>query len=169
MSPSELLYEIGGSLRGYGHTENRVRLVRMHAHATRVGKLNAQLVLNNAGASEDTCSSKSSLPPSFLRQAHGRQAEQGRSCRVGHRAECQCQAVVDRDSEQPPNEIRRLYQDIHQPVSLENAKCLEVARLLGTLSLLLKEGRMRLAFGPSLIEGRVKSTRWASWRSVARY
>ena len=28
-SPSELLDEIGG--RGYGHTENRVRLVRMHA------------------------------------------------------------------------------------------------------------------------------------------
>ena len=45
-----------------------------------------------------------------LRQAHGRQAEQGRSCRVGHRGECQ--VVVDGDSEQPqqrlPNEIRRL-------------------------------------------------------------
>ena len=60
-----------------------------------------------------------------LRQAHGRQAEQGRSCRVGHRGEYE--VVVDGDSEQPrerlPNEIRRLYQDIHQPVSLASAKC----------------------------------------------
>ena len=102
-----------------------------------MGKLNAQLVLNNAG--EDTCSSKSSLPPSFLRQAHGRQAEQGRSCRVGHRGECE--VVVDGDSEQPQE--LRLYQDIHQPVSLASAKCLEVARLLGTSSLEPLEGRPR--------------------------
>ncbi len=80
-----------------------------------------------------------------LKQAHRRQAEQGRSCRVGHRGECQ--VVVDGDSEQPqerlPNEIRRLYQDIHQPVSLASARCLEVARLLGTSSLEPLEGRPR--------------------------
>ena len=74
-----------------------------------------------------------------LRQAHGRQAEQGRSCRVGHRGECE--VVVDGDSEQPQE--LRLYQDIHQPVSLASAKCLEVARLLGTSSLEPLEGRPR--------------------------
>ena len=49
------------------------------------------------------------------------------------------------EQEQPqerlPNDIRRLrvYRAIHQAVSLPSANRLEVARLLGTSSLLLKE------------------------------
>ena len=58
-----------------------------------------------------------------LRQAHGRQAEQGRSCRVGHRGECE--VVVDGDSEQPqerlPNEVPTLLP--RYPSACELSKC----------------------------------------------
>ncbi len=40
-----------------------------------------------------------------------------------------------------PNDIRSLYQGVHQAVSLADAKRSDVARLLGTSSRLLKEGR----------------------------
>ena len=46
-----------------------------------------------------------------------------------------------------PNDIRSLYQGVQQAVSLADAKRSDVARLLGTSSRLLKEGRAR--FGPS--------------------
>ena len=62
-----------------------------------------------------------------LRQAHGRQAERGRSCGVGHRGECQ--VVDDGDQERPqerlPNVIDASTKGIHQAVSLANAKRLE--------------------------------------------
>jgi hypothetical protein len=63
----------------------------------------------------------------LLRQAHGRQAERRRSCRVGHRGECQ--VVDDGDQERPqerlPNVIDASTKGIHQAVSLANAKRLE--------------------------------------------
>ena len=90
-----------------------------------------------------------------LRQAHESQAEQGRSCRLAV-----MESVVvygDQEQEQPqerlPNDIRRLYRAIHQAVSLPSANRLEVARLLGTSSLLLKEDGTHLQFGPSLSRG----------------
>ena len=92
-----------------------------------------------------------------LRQAHESQAEQGRSCRLAV-----MESVVvygDQEQEQPqerlPNDIRRLYRAIHQAVSLPSANRLEVARLLGTSSLLLnlKEDGAHLKFGPSLSRG----------------
>jgi len=80
----------------------------------------------------------------WLRQAHGRQAEQGRSCRVGHRGECQ--VVDDGDQERPqeriPNVIDASTKTIHQAVSLASEQRLEVARLLGTSESPL-EGRLR--------------------------
>ena len=72
----------------------------------------------------------------WLRQAHGRQAEQGRSCRVGHRGECQ--VVDDGDQERPqerlPNVIDASTKASYQAVSLASEQRLEVARLLGTSS-----------------------------------
>ena len=72
----------------------------------------------------------------WLRQApsHGRQAEQleGRSCRVGHRGECQ--VVDDGDQERPqerlPNVIDASTKASYQPeaVSLASEQRLEVAR-----------------------------------------
>ena len=80
----------------------------------------------------------------WLRQAHGRQAEQGRSCRVVHRGECQ--VVDDGDQERPqeriPNVIDASTTAIHQAVSLASEQRLEVARLLGTSESPL-EGRLR--------------------------
>ena len=64
-----------------------------------------------------------------LRQAHGRQAERGRSCRVGHRGECQLEVVDDGDQERPqerlPNVIDAPTKASYQAVSLANAKRLE--------------------------------------------
>ena len=98
------------SRQRYGITENRVRLERMHAQGWSSSMLSSSstMEVQRDARADQACHH-------WLRQAHGRQAEQGRSCRVGHRGECQ--VVVDGDSEQPqerlPNEIRRLYQDIH--------------------------------------------------------
>ena len=95
-SPSELLDEIGG--RGYGHTENRVRLVRMHAQGWASSMLSSSstMQVKTRALADQACHHP-------LRQAHGRgsrrQAEQGRSCRVGHHGECQ--VAVAGDSEQP--------------------------------------------------------------------
>ena len=52
-----------------------------------------------------------------------------------------------------PNDIRSLYQGVHQAVSLADAKYSDVARVLGTSSRLLKEGRARFW---AFIEGKVK-------------
>ena len=52
-----------------------------------------------------------------------------------------------------PNDIRSLYQGVHQAVSLADAKRSDVARLLGTSSRLLKEGRARFW---AFIEGKIK-------------
>ena len=52
-----------------------------------------------------------------------------------------------------PNDIRSLYQGVHQAVSLADAKFSDVARVLGTSSRLLKEGRARFW---AFIEGKVK-------------
>jgi hypothetical protein len=62
-----------------------------------------------------------------LRQAHGRQAEQGRSCRVCHRGECQVvdDGVQERPQERLPDVIDASTEGIHQAVSLANAKRLE--------------------------------------------
>ena len=50
-----------------------------------------------------------------LRQAHGRQAEQGRSCRVGHRGG---QVVVDGDSEQPQEGLSPMKSDASTMTSI---------------------------------------------------
>ena len=72
----------------------------------------------------------------WLRQAHGRQAEQGRSCCVGHRGECQ--VVDDGDQERPqerlPKVIDASTKASYQAVSLASEQRLEVARLLGISS-----------------------------------
>ncbi len=52
-----------------------------------------------------------------------------------------------------PNDIRSLYQGMHQAVSLADAKFSDVARVLGTSSRLLKEGRARFW---AFIEGKVE-------------
>ena len=72
----------------------------------------------------------------WLRQAHGRQAERGRSCRVGHCGECQ--VVDDGDQERPqerlPNVIDASTKASYQAVSLAREQRLEVDRLLGISS-----------------------------------
>ena len=127
------------SRQRYGITENRVRLVRMHAQGWSSSVLDSSSTMQaQTGARADQACHH------WLRQAHGRQAEQGRSCRVGHRGECQ--VVDDGDQERPqerlPNVIDASTKAIHQAVSLASEQRLEVARLLGTSESPL-EGRLR--------------------------
>ena len=65
--------------KGYGHTESGERLLSMHAQQV------AELILKKAGKDRD-------VPKQIELAAvvkDRRQPEQGPSCRVGHRGECQ--------------------------------------------------------------------------------
>ena len=133
-SHRSIIDEIVG--KGYGHTESGERLLRMHAQEV------VELILKKAG--EDV-----------LKQIELAAAVKDRLTDVNPNKDLPVALAIvesvkswlkeikNKFKGRFPNDIRSLYQGVHQAVSLADAKRSDVARLLGTSSRLLKEGRAR--------------------------
>ena len=145
-SHRSIIDEIVG--KGYGHTESDERLLRMHAQESEV----VELILKKAG--EDV-----------LKEIELAAAVKDRLTDFNPNKDlCVALAIVEsvkswlkeiknKFKGRFPNDIRSLYQGVHQAVSLADAKRSDVARLLGTSSRLLKEGRAHFC---AFIEGKIK-------------
>jgi len=132
--------------KGYGHTLSGERLLRMHAQEV------VELILKKAG--EDV-----------LKQIELAAAVKDRLTDVNPNKDLPVALAIvesvkswlkeikNKFKGRFPNDIRSLYQGVHQAVSLADAKYSDVARVLGTSSRLLKEGRARFS---AFIEGKVK-------------
>ena len=143
-SHRSIIDEIVG--KGYGHTESDERLLRMHAQEV------VELILKKAG--EDV-----------LKQIELAAAVKDRLTDVNPNKDLPVALAImesvkswlkeikNKFKGSFPNDIRSLYQGVHQAVSLADAKRSDVARLLGTSSHLLKEGRARFW---AFIEGKIK-------------
>jgi cell division septum initiation protein DivIVA len=143
-SHRSIIDEIVG--KGYGHTESGERLLRMHAQEV------VELILKKAG--EDV-----------LKQIELAAAVKDRLTDVNPNKDLPVALAIvesvkswlkeikNKFKGRFPNDIRSLYQGVHQAVSLADAKYSDVARVLGTSSRLLKEGRARFW---AFIEGKVK-------------
>ena len=143
-SHRSIIDEIVG--KGYGHTESGERLLRMHAQEV------VELILKKAG--EDV-----------LKQIELAAAVKNRLTDVNPNKDLPVALAIvesvkswlkeikNKFKGRFPNDIRSLYQGVHQAVSLADAKRSDVARLLGTSSRLLKEGRARFW---AFIEGKIK-------------
>ena len=151
-SHRSIIDEIVG--KGYGHTLSGERLLRMHAQEV------VELILKKAG--EDV-----------LKQIELAAAVKDRLTDVNPNKDLPVALAIvesvkswlkeikNKFKGRFPNDICSLYEGMQQAVSLADAKRSDVARLLGTSSRLVKEGRAR--FRPS---SRAKSR--TAWSSVAR-
>ena len=133
-SHRSIIDEIVG--KGYGHTDSGERLLRMHAQEV------VELILKKAG-------------DDVLKQIELAAAVKDRLTDVNPNKDLPVALAIvesvkswlkeikNKFKGRFPNDIRSLYQGVHQAVGLADAKRADVARLLGTSSRLLKEGRAR--------------------------